>query len=60
MRGKRLVVPGFGNKVVAFLPRIVPRNVLLALVAQAAARAGWPAPQRRHSGAARRRLAIGR
>jgi short-subunit dehydrogenase len=32
MRGKRLVIPGFGNKVMAFLPRILPRDLLLSLV----------------------------
>jgi short-subunit dehydrogenase len=31
MRGKRLVIPGFGNKVMAFLPRIMPRELLLSL-----------------------------
>jgi short-subunit dehydrogenase len=31
MRGKRLVIPGFGNKVLAFLPRVVPRDYLLSL-----------------------------
>jgi short-subunit dehydrogenase len=32
MRGKRLVIPGFGNKTMAFLPRITPRDLLLSLV----------------------------
>ncbi len=31
MRGQRLVVPGFGNKVMAFLPRVMPRGLLLSL-----------------------------
>jgi short-subunit dehydrogenase len=31
MRGKRLVIPGFGNKTMAFLPRIMPRGLLLSL-----------------------------
>jgi short-subunit dehydrogenase len=31
MRGKRLVIPGLGNKTMAFLPRIMPRNLLLSL-----------------------------
>jgi hypothetical protein len=31
MRGKRLVVPGLGNKLMAFLPRVVPRDYLLSL-----------------------------
>ena len=30
MRGKRLVIPGLGNKIVTLLPRIVPRSWLLA------------------------------
>ena len=30
MRGKRLVIPGFGNKLLTILPRIVPRAWLLA------------------------------
>ena len=32
MAGKRLVIPGFANKVAAFLPRIVPRSAALSLV----------------------------
>jgi uncharacterized protein len=32
MRGRRCVVPGFFNKVVTFLPRLVPRRVLLAAI----------------------------
>jgi short-subunit dehydrogenase len=31
MRGQRLVIPGFGNKTMAFLPRILPRDLLLSL-----------------------------
>ena len=31
MRGKRLVIPGLGNKTMAFLPRIMPRDLLLSL-----------------------------
>jgi hypothetical protein len=31
MRGQRLMVPGFGNKVMAFLPRVMPRGMLLSL-----------------------------
>ena len=34
MRGKPIVIPGFGNKVLAFLPRIMPRELLLSLVAK--------------------------
>lgn len=30
MAGKRLVVPGFANKVVSFLPRLVPRGFVVA------------------------------
>ena len=32
MAGKRLVIPGFGNKVVSFLPRLVPRGFVLATI----------------------------
>jgi short-subunit dehydrogenase len=32
MQGRRCVVPGFFNKVVTFLPRLVPRRVLLAAI----------------------------
>lgn len=32
MRGKRLVVPGFGNKLLTLLPRIAPRGWLLGAV----------------------------
>ena len=32
MRGRRLVVPGFGNKIVTFLPRLVPRALILAVL----------------------------
>lgn len=31
MAGKRLVIPGFANKIAAFLPRIVPRGAVLSL-----------------------------
>jgi short-subunit dehydrogenase len=30
--GKRLVVPGFGNKIITFLPRILPRSMVLSMV----------------------------
>jgi hypothetical protein len=33
MRGQRLVVPGIGNKMVSFLPRILPRPLLLKILA---------------------------
>ena len=29
MAGKRLVIPGFGNKIVSFLPRLLPRGMVL-------------------------------
>jgi uncharacterized protein len=29
MAGKRLVIPGVGNKIVSFLPRLVPRSLVL-------------------------------
>jgi short-subunit dehydrogenase len=32
MAGKRVVVPGFGNKVVSFLPRLVPRGTMLRIL----------------------------
>ncbi|EPX80197.1 SDR family NAD(P)-dependent oxidoreductase [Litoreibacter arenae] len=34
MRGKRVIVPGFMNKVFAFMPRITPRGLLTWVVAQ--------------------------
>ena len=33
MRGQRLVVPGVANKIVSFLPRILPRPLLLTVLA---------------------------
>jgi hypothetical protein len=30
MRGKRMVIPGLGNKALTLLPRMVPRSWLLA------------------------------
>lgn len=32
IRGKRVVVPGLANKIVSFLPRILPRALVLAMV----------------------------
>ena len=32
MQGRRLVVPGLANKVVVFLPRLLPRSAVLSLV----------------------------
>jgi short-subunit dehydrogenase len=34
MQGRRLVVPGFANKVLIFLPRVLPRSAVLAFVAR--------------------------
>jgi uncharacterized protein len=34
MRGRRLVVPGFANKVACFLPRILSRSYVLAMAAK--------------------------
>jgi short-subunit dehydrogenase len=31
IQGRRLVIPGFLNKVLAFLPRIFPRSLVLTL-----------------------------
>jgi uncharacterized protein len=47
MGGRRLVVPGLGNKLVTFMPRIFPRSLMLRLVemSQAGRKAkpeGWP------------------
>jgi hypothetical protein len=38
MAGKTLVVPGWTNQVVTFLPRLVPRNFLADLMARMQAR----------------------
>ena len=32
MAGKRLVIPGTGNKVMSFLPRLLPRGLMLSLL----------------------------
>ena len=32
MAGKRVVIPGFPNRVLAFLPRITPRGMMLAVM----------------------------
>jgi short-subunit dehydrogenase len=46
MRGQRLVVPGIGNKIVSFLPRILPRPLLLEmLAARQKRRTRSPAPR---------------
>jgi len=34
MRGKRMVVPGLGNKLIVFAPRFIPRRLLLAMAAR--------------------------
>jgi len=46
MHGKRVVVPGLANKIVSFLPRIVPRPLLLSVLARRQKRrASSPAPR---------------
>ena len=46
MRGKRVVVPGLANKIVSFLPRVVPRPLLLSVLAKRQKRrASSPAPR---------------
>jgi uncharacterized protein len=46
IRGQRVIVPGFANKIVSFLPRIVPRPLLLAVLARRQKRrAASPAPR---------------
>jgi hypothetical protein len=46
MQGRRLVVPGLGNKVICFLPRILPRPLLLAAVERRQkSRSTRPAPR---------------
>jgi short-subunit dehydrogenase len=46
MRGQRVVVPGLANKIVSFLPRILPRKLLLAaLAARQKRRTSSPAPR---------------
>ncbi len=32
MRGKRLVIPGFVNKLITLLPRVMPRDLMLSLI----------------------------
>jgi short-subunit dehydrogenase len=32
MAGKRLVIPGFANRVVSFLPRLLPRSLVLSRI----------------------------
>ena len=45
MRGRRVVIPGVANKIVSFLPRIVPRPLLLSvLAARQRRRTSSPAP----------------
>jgi uncharacterized protein len=46
MRGRRIVVPGVVNKVISFLPRILPRTLLLSVLAKRQKRrASSPAPR---------------
>jgi len=51
IRGRPLVVPGFGNKILAALPRLLPRKVTAGLVAASqrprrkAKSGGWPRRQ---------------
>jgi short-subunit dehydrogenase len=47
MRGQRLVVPGLGNKLVTFMPRLMPRGLMLRFIganqrSRAKAQEGWP------------------
>src|SRR5262249_23297319 len=48
MRGRRLVVPGLGSKVISLVPRFMPRGTLLGLIRQSQRRRaapkepGWP------------------
>jgi len=48
MQGRRLVVPGFANSFVSFIPRLVPRGTMLKLVRRSQRRSpaakpeGWP------------------
>ena len=32
MAGQRVVIPGFANRVAAFLPRLAPRGIVLAVM----------------------------
>ena len=50
MAGKRVVVPGFGNKLVSVLPRLLPRGMVLRTIES----------YQRGRGRARRELASGR
>jgi hypothetical protein len=48
MRGRRVVVPGLGNKLVTFMPRLLPRGLILRLVlASQAGRGSRDAPPAR-------------
>jgi uncharacterized protein len=45
MAGKRLVVPGFANKLVTFLPRLLPRAAVLSMIEahqRGRKRSDWP------------------
>src|SRR5262245_19447844 len=44
MQGQRVVIPGVANKVVAFLPRILPRGFFLRRVAASQLKRRKPSP----------------
>ena len=46
MRGKRLVIPGFVNKLITLLPRVMPRDLMLSLIVRRQ-RARMPGPAQR-------------
>jgi uncharacterized protein len=52
MRGRRLVVPGAGSKIVTFVPRLLPRGLMLRLILASQAGLGRPEgwPRRRPEG----------
>lgn len=46
MQGRRMVVPGFGNKLIALAPRLIPRGWLLSMAARRQrGRLAGPAPE---------------
>jgi uncharacterized protein len=52
MRGRRVVVPGLGNKLVTLMPRLLPRSLMLRLILASQAGRGRPEgwPRRRPEG----------